>query len=153
MKTINAAVTVGDVIDPKHEIEIVCGHCGYDRDESAHAVTDDDRASTHASVADDRHDLVRPTLEAVVFSASAIAVSREVERGDPIMIGITRRDVAPPMRVGPTAVNEHEAASPALAPSEVVNPTAVDFDPFVRSWNFESARRPCGERNSASSSM
>ena len=34
MIKVNAAVTVGEIIDPKHEIEIVCGHCGYDLDES-----------------------------------------------------------------------------------------------------------------------
>tara|TARA_R110000744_G_C18942699_1_gene514581 strand:- start:124 stop:336 length:213 start_codon:yes stop_codon:yes gene_type:complete len=34
MKTVNEAVTVGDIIDPKHEIEVVCGHCGYDLDEN-----------------------------------------------------------------------------------------------------------------------
>ena len=34
MRKTNEAVTVGDIIDPKHEIEIVCGHCGYDLDES-----------------------------------------------------------------------------------------------------------------------
>lgn len=34
MKTINEAVDLGETIDPKHEIEIVCGNCGYDLDES-----------------------------------------------------------------------------------------------------------------------
>ena len=34
MKTVNEAKTVGDAIDPKHEIEVVCGNCGYDVDES-----------------------------------------------------------------------------------------------------------------------
>ena len=34
MIKVNEAVAVGDIIDPKHEIEIVCGHCGYDLDES-----------------------------------------------------------------------------------------------------------------------
>tara|TARA_R110002072_G_scaffold54232_2_gene142389 strand:+ start:757 stop:969 length:213 start_codon:yes stop_codon:yes gene_type:complete len=34
MKTVNEAATVGDVIDPKHEIEVVCGNCGYDLDEA-----------------------------------------------------------------------------------------------------------------------
>jgi|TARA_R110000765_G_scaffold232551_1_gene335891 transcription initiation factor IIE alpha subunit len=34
MKTINEAKTLDDKIDPKHEIEVVCGHCGYDLDES-----------------------------------------------------------------------------------------------------------------------
>jgi len=34
MKTINEAKTLGDTIDLKHEIEVVCGHCGYDLDES-----------------------------------------------------------------------------------------------------------------------
>ena len=29
----NEAVQIGDAIDPKHEIEIVCAHCGYDLDE------------------------------------------------------------------------------------------------------------------------
>ena len=34
MMKVNEAQTVGDVIDPKHEVEVVCGHCGYDLDES-----------------------------------------------------------------------------------------------------------------------
>jgi hypothetical protein len=34
MKTVNEAVDLGETIDPKHEIEIVCGNCGYDLDES-----------------------------------------------------------------------------------------------------------------------
>ena len=34
MKTINEAKTLGDTIDPKHEIEVLCGNCGYDLDES-----------------------------------------------------------------------------------------------------------------------
>ena len=34
MKTINEAQNLGDAIDPKHEIEVVCGVCGYDVDEA-----------------------------------------------------------------------------------------------------------------------
>jgi len=34
MIKVNAAKTVGDAIDPKHEIEVVCSHCGYDLDET-----------------------------------------------------------------------------------------------------------------------
>jgi len=34
MKTINEAANNGDSIDPKHEIEVVCGNCGYDLDEA-----------------------------------------------------------------------------------------------------------------------
>jgi len=34
MKTINEAKKVDGIIDPKHEIEIVCAACGYDLDES-----------------------------------------------------------------------------------------------------------------------
>ena len=34
MKTINEAANNGDSIDPKHEIELVCGNCGYDLDEA-----------------------------------------------------------------------------------------------------------------------
>jgi hypothetical protein len=34
MIKVNEAVKSGDVIDPKHEVEIVCGHCGYDLDET-----------------------------------------------------------------------------------------------------------------------
>jgi len=34
MRTVNEAVSLGDSIDPKHEIEIVCANCGYDLDES-----------------------------------------------------------------------------------------------------------------------
>jgi len=34
MKTVNEAVKNGDVIDPRHEVEVVCANCGYDLDES-----------------------------------------------------------------------------------------------------------------------
>ena len=34
MKTVNAAQTVGNAIDPKHEIEVLCSNCGYDVDET-----------------------------------------------------------------------------------------------------------------------
>ncbi len=34
MKTVNEATTLGDAIDPKHEIEVVCSNCGYDVDET-----------------------------------------------------------------------------------------------------------------------
>ena len=34
MKTINEATNLGDAIDPKHEIEVVCGNCGYDVNEA-----------------------------------------------------------------------------------------------------------------------
>ena len=33
MKILNEAKTLGDTIDPKHEIEVVCNNCGYDVDE------------------------------------------------------------------------------------------------------------------------
>ena len=34
MKTVNEAKTIGDAIDPKHEIEVVCSSCGYDVNEA-----------------------------------------------------------------------------------------------------------------------
>ena len=34
MKTVKEAKTIDGVIDPKHEIEILCANCGYDLDES-----------------------------------------------------------------------------------------------------------------------
>ena len=34
MKTVNEAKNFGSVIDPKHEIEVVCSNCGYDVDET-----------------------------------------------------------------------------------------------------------------------
>jgi DNA-directed RNA polymerase subunit RPC12/RpoP len=34
MRTVNEAQRVDGVIDPKHEIEIVCAKCGFDLDES-----------------------------------------------------------------------------------------------------------------------
>jgi len=34
MKTLKEAVKVNGQIDPKHEIEVVCGSCGYDLDEA-----------------------------------------------------------------------------------------------------------------------
>jgi transcription initiation factor IIE alpha subunit len=34
MKIVKEAVTLGDAVDPKHEIEIVCANCGYDLDEA-----------------------------------------------------------------------------------------------------------------------
>lgn len=34
MKILNEAKTLGDTIDPKHEIEVVCRNCGYDVNEA-----------------------------------------------------------------------------------------------------------------------
>jgi len=34
MRTVNEAVALGEAIDPKHEVEVVCANCGYDLDES-----------------------------------------------------------------------------------------------------------------------
>jgi predicted RNA-binding Zn-ribbon protein involved in translation (DUF1610 family) len=34
MKIVKEAVENADAIDPKHEVEVVCGNCGYDLDES-----------------------------------------------------------------------------------------------------------------------
>ena len=34
MKTVNEATDLGDAIDPKHEIELVCSNCGYDVNEA-----------------------------------------------------------------------------------------------------------------------
>jgi rRNA maturation endonuclease Nob1 len=34
MKIVKEAVQLGDAIDPKHEIEVVCSNCGYDVDET-----------------------------------------------------------------------------------------------------------------------
>ena len=34
MKTVNEAAQLSDAVDPKHEIEVVCAHCGYDLNEA-----------------------------------------------------------------------------------------------------------------------
>ena len=34
MKIVNEATNLGDAIDPKHEIELVCSNCGYDVNEA-----------------------------------------------------------------------------------------------------------------------
>ena len=34
MKIVNEATDLGDAIDPKHEIELVCSNCGYDVNEA-----------------------------------------------------------------------------------------------------------------------
>jgi predicted RNA-binding Zn-ribbon protein involved in translation (DUF1610 family) len=34
MKIVKEAVQLGDAIDPKHEIEVVCAACGHDVDEA-----------------------------------------------------------------------------------------------------------------------
>jgi hypothetical protein len=34
MKTVNEAKNLGSAIDPKHEVEVVCGNCGYDVNEA-----------------------------------------------------------------------------------------------------------------------
>lgn len=34
MKIVNEATNLGDAIDPKHEIEVVCSNCGYDVNEA-----------------------------------------------------------------------------------------------------------------------
>ena len=33
-KIVNEAKNLGDAIDPKHEIEVVCANCGHDVDEA-----------------------------------------------------------------------------------------------------------------------
>jgi Zn finger protein HypA/HybF involved in hydrogenase expression len=34
MKKVNEAVKLGDTIVPKHEVEVLCAHCGYDLNEA-----------------------------------------------------------------------------------------------------------------------
>ena len=34
MKILNEAKNLGDAIDPKHEIEVICANCGHDVDEA-----------------------------------------------------------------------------------------------------------------------
>ena len=34
MIKLNEAVQLGDAIDPKHEVQVICSHCGYDLDEN-----------------------------------------------------------------------------------------------------------------------
>ena len=34
MKIVHEAKNLGDAIDPKHEIELVCSNCGYDVNEA-----------------------------------------------------------------------------------------------------------------------
>lgn len=34
MIKVNEAVKNGGIIDPKHEVEVVCANCGYDLDEN-----------------------------------------------------------------------------------------------------------------------
>jgi predicted RNA-binding Zn-ribbon protein involved in translation (DUF1610 family) len=34
MKIVNEAKDLGDTIDPKHEIEVLCSSCGHDVDEA-----------------------------------------------------------------------------------------------------------------------
>jgi transcription initiation factor IIE alpha subunit len=34
MRTVNEAKNLGDAIDLKHEIEVLCGNCGYDVNEA-----------------------------------------------------------------------------------------------------------------------
>jgi len=34
MRKVNEAVQLGDAIDPKHEVEVVCANCGHDLDET-----------------------------------------------------------------------------------------------------------------------
>ena len=33
MKIVNEAKDLGEAIDPKHEVELLCSNCGYDLDE------------------------------------------------------------------------------------------------------------------------
>ena len=34
MKIVKEAVKLGDAIDPKHEVEVICANCGHDVDEA-----------------------------------------------------------------------------------------------------------------------
>ena len=47
MKIVNEAKDLGETIDPKHEVELLCGNCGYDLDESEMAADTAQIAGKH----------------------------------------------------------------------------------------------------------
>ena len=54
-------------------------------------------------------DLACPLVHAVGVAPAAVAVARQVERDDAVLVGEQGRDVVPPARVRGTAVDEDEA--------------------------------------------
>jgi hypothetical protein len=113
-----------------------------DGDEAAHGVPDDDRSPVDAGVAGDRHHLVGPLLGVVVVAVRAVAVSGQVDGGDPELTGERRRHVGPPVGVCAAAVHEDEAAPAGPAPGHVVDGCAVDLDPSVLALDGHGAGEP-----------
>ena len=128
---------------------------GGDRDEAAHAVADDHGVSCEAGRVRHGDDLVGPLLDRVDVAVVAVAVTGQVERDHPEVLGERRRQVGPPMGVGPAAVDEHEPRSAGLAPGQVVDARAADLDVLVRVRHRQRAAEPRGSvvrRHSAGSS-
>lgn len=115
---------------------------GGDRDETAHAVADDDRRAGDAARPGHRQHLVDPLLERVAVAVVAVAVPGQVDGHDAELVGEAGRDVGPPVGVGAAAVDEHEARAPGLAPGQVVDAGPVDVDPAVLTGDREGAAEP-----------
>ena len=121
---------------------------GGDGDESTHAVTHDDRRSADPAGVGGRDHLVGPLFEGVLLPVRAVAVTGEVHRHHPELLGERGGYVRPPVRVRTTAVHEHQATGVRLAPREVVD-RPVDVRGRVLEWDGEGATEPVrcvGER-------
>src|SRR5262249_60131 len=98
---------------------------GGDGHEAAHRVPDDDREAVHPAVRGPGPDLVDPRLDGVDGPAVAVAVTGQVDGDDVVLHGQQRADEAPPVGVGGTAVDQHQAGSPGLTPRQVVDVRAL----------------------------
>ena len=79
----------------------------------------------------------------VALAASAVTVAGQVERDDGALAQ-QRRDVVPPVRVGGTAVHQHDARAAARTPTGVVDRAAVDHDLVVLPRCLEGTSEPLG---------
>jgi hypothetical protein len=99
-----------------------------ERGQATHAVPDHGRRLGQAGVGGHGQDLAGPDVERVVVAAAALAVPGQVQGQHLAVRGQQRADVVPPVRVGATAVDQHDAALAGAAPGQVADGGAVDVD-------------------------
>jgi hypothetical protein len=92
-------------------------------------VPDDDRGAGEAGIFCNGQNFRGPDLVVVANSASAVAMTGEIESDGVPLAREHRSEERPPSGVGRPTVNEDETGSTAFAPVEVVDVGAYDVDP------------------------
>ena len=116
--------------------------CGGQCDEAAHGVSDHDRRAGHVGGVGHGHDLVGPPLQRVHVTPVAVTVAGKVEGRDAVVAGELGGHVGPPVGVGGSAMDEHQAGLAGFAPGQVVDRGTVDVDRGVPVWHVQGMPVP-----------